>query len=146
MYDILQLNDMLVPQLKELAERMGISGFRRLPKQDLIYKILDHQALNSEEAGAKEKDEAPAAVKEQVKEPAAAPTPEEASPATRRTYQRADNGANEERRREHGRRGDEGPAHREREEGQRDYNKRGRGSMDSPPNGDYRQEPQGGKI
>ena len=45
MYDIMQLSDMLVPELREIAERMGISGFRRLSKQDLIYKILDQQAI-----------------------------------------------------------------------------------------------------
>ena len=46
MYDILQLNDMLVPELKELAEKIGLSNFKRLNKQELIYKILDHQALS----------------------------------------------------------------------------------------------------
>ncbi len=45
MYDILQLNDMLVPELREIAERLGVNGFRRLAKQDLIYKILDQQAV-----------------------------------------------------------------------------------------------------
>ena len=45
MYDILQLNDMLVPELKELAEQLGLKGYKRLTKQELIYKILDHQAI-----------------------------------------------------------------------------------------------------
>ncbi len=45
MYDILQLNDMLVPELREVAERLEISGFRRLAKQELIHKILDQQAI-----------------------------------------------------------------------------------------------------
>jgi len=45
MYDILQLNDMLVPELKELAEKLGLKSYKRLNKQQLIYKILDHQAL-----------------------------------------------------------------------------------------------------
>ncbi len=45
MYDILQLNDMLVPELKELAESLGIKGISRLNKQELIYKILDQQAV-----------------------------------------------------------------------------------------------------
>jgi len=49
MYDIMQLSDMLVPELREIAERMGISGFRRLSKQDLIYKILDQQAIVQQE-------------------------------------------------------------------------------------------------
>ncbi|MFQ5445034.1 MAG: Rho termination factor N-terminal domain-containing protein, partial [Nitrospinales bacterium] len=35
MYDILQLNDMLVPELREIAERLEVSGYKRLAKQDL---------------------------------------------------------------------------------------------------------------
>ncbi|MBK6859301.1 MAG: transcription termination factor Rho [Saprospiraceae bacterium] len=46
MYDILQLNDMLVPELRELAEKIGLENSKKLSKQDLIYKILDQQALN----------------------------------------------------------------------------------------------------
>jgi len=45
MYDILQLNDMLVPELKNLAEELGLKNYKRLAKQDLIYKILDAQAV-----------------------------------------------------------------------------------------------------
>ena len=51
MYDILQLNDKLVPELKELAQRLGVKGFNKLTKQDLIYKILDEQALAEKNAG-----------------------------------------------------------------------------------------------
>jgi len=49
MFDILQLNDMLVPELRELAESYGLKGYKRLNKQELIYKILDHQALLGDE-------------------------------------------------------------------------------------------------
>ena len=45
MYDILQLNDMLVPELLDIAEGLKIQNAKRLEKQDLIYKILDKQAL-----------------------------------------------------------------------------------------------------
>jgi transcription termination factor Rho len=45
MYDILQLNDKLVTELKEIAQRIGVKGFNKMTKQDLIYKILDEQAL-----------------------------------------------------------------------------------------------------
>jgi len=48
MYDILQLNDMLVPELRELAETLGVDGFKKLNKQELVYTILDHQALAGE--------------------------------------------------------------------------------------------------
>jgi len=62
MLDILQLNDMLVPELRELAEELGVNGYKRLNKQDLIYKILDQQAI----AGNKKIQEAPAP-KQQIK-------------------------------------------------------------------------------
>ncbi len=48
MYDILQLNDMLVPELRELADSLGVDGFKKLNKQELVYTILDHQALAGE--------------------------------------------------------------------------------------------------
>jgi transcription termination factor Rho len=46
MYDILQLNDMLVPDLKDLAEKIGIKNVKKLSKQQLIYQILDEQAIS----------------------------------------------------------------------------------------------------
>ncbi len=49
MYDILQLNDMLVPELLDLAEQLKIAGAKKLDKQELIYKILDKQAVMSTE-------------------------------------------------------------------------------------------------
>ena len=57
MYDILQLNDMLVPELKDLAEELGLSGYKKLTKKDLIYKILDEQAVGKDDGGKKEKPE-----------------------------------------------------------------------------------------
>ena len=45
MYDILQLNDMLVPELLDIAEQLQISTPKKLDKQELIYKILDKQAI-----------------------------------------------------------------------------------------------------
>jgi len=50
MLDISQLNYMLVPELRELAEQIGLTGYKRLNKQELIYKILDHQAARGESA------------------------------------------------------------------------------------------------
>lgn len=46
MYDISQLNEMLVPELRELAEQIGIAGFKRMNKQELVLKILDQQAID----------------------------------------------------------------------------------------------------
>lgn len=51
MYDILQLNEMLVPELKEVAGQLAIKGYHKLAKQDLIYKILDEQALALKKTG-----------------------------------------------------------------------------------------------
>jgi transcription termination factor Rho len=45
MYDILQLNDMLVPELLDIAEQLKIPNSKKLDKQELVYKILDKQAL-----------------------------------------------------------------------------------------------------
>ena len=45
MYDILQLNDMLVPELLDIAEQLKIHNAKKLDKQGLIYKILDSQAI-----------------------------------------------------------------------------------------------------
>lgn len=52
MYDILQLNDMLVPELLDIAEHLDIADAGKLNKQDLIYRILDKQALTPAAAGA----------------------------------------------------------------------------------------------
>ncbi|MEO6219410.1 MAG: transcription termination factor Rho [Ginsengibacter sp.] len=49
MYDILQLNEMLVPELLDIAEQQDISNAKKLEKQELIYKILDKQTLMSTE-------------------------------------------------------------------------------------------------
>jgi len=48
MYDITQLSDMLVPELKDIAEQLQIEGCNKLDKQELIYKILDKQAVTPE--------------------------------------------------------------------------------------------------
>ncbi|RMG80740.1 MAG: transcription termination factor Rho [Bacteroidetes bacterium] len=55
MFDILQLNDMLVPELRELAEQIGLKGYKRLTKQELIYKILDKQAVSVEQKTEEER-------------------------------------------------------------------------------------------
>lgn len=63
MYDILQLNDMLVPELLDIAEQLKIPNAKKLDKQELVYKILDKQAVmasavkngNSEEKGKRKR-------------------------------------------------------------------------------------------
>ncbi len=50
MYDILELNKKLVTELREIAKQLNIKKFESLRKQDLVYKILDQQAIESTEA------------------------------------------------------------------------------------------------
>jgi transcription termination factor Rho len=49
MYDISQLNDLLVPELQDIAEQYDISNAKKLVKQDLINKILENQSNMSTE-------------------------------------------------------------------------------------------------
>lgn len=77
MYDILQLNDMLVPELREVANQLGIKGYHKLTKQDLIYKILDEQALALKKSGGEKVPvvEEPAPGRKNVIRKEPAPTP-----------------------------------------------------------------------
>jgi len=45
MYDIEKLNSKKVAELREIAEKLNISKTEKLKKQDLVYKILDEQAI-----------------------------------------------------------------------------------------------------
>lgn len=67
MYDILQLNDMLVPELLDIAEQLKITGAKKLEKQALIYKILDKQAVLTSAVKPDAKEEKPAKKKRIVK-------------------------------------------------------------------------------
>ena len=92
-YDILQLNDMLIPELIDAADALHIQNANTLDKQSLVAKILDQQAYNGKAAeeepkkkrGRKPKEDvlpavaepAPAPVAEPVAASAAAPAPAE---------------------------------------------------------------------
>ena len=45
MYDILELNKKLVPELRDIGKELKIKKVESYKKQDLIYKILDTQAI-----------------------------------------------------------------------------------------------------
>ncbi len=45
MYKIEELRKKLLSELKELAEKMEVPNYKRLPKNELVYKILDQQAV-----------------------------------------------------------------------------------------------------
>jgi transcription termination factor Rho len=49
MYDILELSKKLLPELREIAKELKIKKSESLKKQDLIYKILDQQAIEATE-------------------------------------------------------------------------------------------------
>ncbi len=60
MYTIQDLNVRLLSELKEIAEEIGLDNFKKLPKKELIYKILDHQAANPSSPKTSAKATAPA--------------------------------------------------------------------------------------
>lgn len=78
-YDIAHLNDMLVPELVDLAESMKISNPRSLDKQSLIDTILNQQSQNQTEGNGDEKKRRTRKPKAEAT-PAAAPQ-EAAAPA-----------------------------------------------------------------
>ena len=45
MYNIIQLTSKDLGELQEIANEMGIKGIKSLERQDLIYRILDEQAI-----------------------------------------------------------------------------------------------------
>ena len=51
MYNIIQLSNKDLGELQEIANEMGLKGIKSLERQDLIYRILDEQAI----AGAQKK-------------------------------------------------------------------------------------------
>lgn len=53
MYTIDDLNVRLLSELKEIAEQLGVKNAKKLAKQDLVYKILDQQAVTEPAPSAK---------------------------------------------------------------------------------------------
>src|SRR5215207_8807855 len=47
MYDISQLNDMIVPELLDIADQLKIPNAKKLDKQNLIGKIIDGQGTTA---------------------------------------------------------------------------------------------------
>jgi transcription termination factor Rho len=45
MYDIIELNGKSLPELQEIAKGLNVPKYEKLMKQDLVYQILDQQAL-----------------------------------------------------------------------------------------------------
>lgn len=55
MYDIIELSRKLLPDLKEIAKELDIKKIESFKKQDLIYKILDTQAIKASEKKPEDK-------------------------------------------------------------------------------------------
>jgi transcription termination factor Rho len=45
MYNIIQLNDKNLSELQAIAQELGIKKTDSLKKEELVYKILDEQAI-----------------------------------------------------------------------------------------------------
>jgi transcription termination factor Rho len=83
MYNIEELRIRLLSELKEIAEELGVKNSKSLKKDELVYAILDQQAIIPEQALPKKK---PSAVettslveeKPEVPAPISTPSPEEA--------------------------------------------------------------------
>lgn len=73
MYDILQLNELPVPELLDIAEEQNIPDAKSLPKQELIYQILDKQLAMTPEK--KETNPAEKTKRKRIVKPAAAKKP-----------------------------------------------------------------------
>jgi transcription termination factor Rho len=55
MYNIEELRIRLLSELKEIAEELGVKNNKSLKKDDLVYAILDQQAITPEQALPKKK-------------------------------------------------------------------------------------------
>ena len=92
-YNILELNEKLLPELQSIAEELGIKKVSSLKKEELVYRILDEQAISyagiqaekekekeAKKAERQTKAAAPKGAKADAKTKVAAPaTPVEAS-------------------------------------------------------------------
>ncbi len=67
MYTLEELEIRLLSELKVIADELGLKNVSKLPKKQLIYKILDHQAVMPEEALPKSKQEATVSVEDPSK-------------------------------------------------------------------------------
>jgi len=53
MHTIDDLNLKLLSELKEIADGMGVKNAKKLTKEELVYKILDQQAVSGKESSPK---------------------------------------------------------------------------------------------
>lgn len=76
MYDILQLNDLLVPELHDIAEKFSIPQMKKLSKSDLVSAILQNQAdMNKETGNSEISNDAEKPKRKRIAKTDAPPTP-----------------------------------------------------------------------
>ncbi|MBP5136851.1 MAG: transcription termination factor Rho [Paludibacteraceae bacterium] len=68
MYNILELNDKLLPELKQIAKEEGVKKIDSYKKEELIYKILDAQAINNASQQPAPQAEKPKAKRTRIKD------------------------------------------------------------------------------
>jgi transcription termination factor Rho len=84
MYNIEELKIRLLSELKEIAEEMGVKNFKTLKKDELVYAILDQQAITDEKALPKKR---PTVVEVESVEPKAKPESKESPESPQATSQ-----------------------------------------------------------
>ena len=83
-----ELNDKLLSELKNITEELGIKGASKLSKQDLIYKILDEQAISKPKKSSSKKpsSDSKPSTKEKSSGPSKRPSGRSSSRSGERTH------------------------------------------------------------
>mgnify|MGYP001446841373 CR=1 FL=1 len=87
MYTMDELNDKLLSELKNITEELGIKGASKLSKQDLIYKILDEQAISKPKKSSSKKPSSDS--KSSIKEKSSGPSKRPAGRSSSRSHDRS---------------------------------------------------------
>ena len=82
-----ELNDKLLSELKNITEELGIKGASKLSKQDLIYKILDEQAISKPKKSSSKKPSSDS--KSSIKEKSSGPSKRPAGRSSSRSHDRS---------------------------------------------------------
>lgn len=75
MYNIEELRIRLLSELKEIAEELGVKNFKPLKKDELVYAILDQQAITPEQALPRKKPSAVEIPTKEAEKPVESPAP-----------------------------------------------------------------------
>jgi transcription termination factor Rho len=75
MYNIEELRIRLLSELKEIAEELKVKNFKTLKKDELVYAILDQQAITPEQALPKKKPSAVETLTTEAQKPSESPSP-----------------------------------------------------------------------